>query len=253
MPLANVPRMSVAANPPSLSGAIQRLPLASFGARFWRIDLTGEPDAASIASLSADEQARAARFIFEEHRRRFRIAHGALRTLLALETGLPAGSLEFVTNPHGKPALAGRPDCFFNMSHSDSAALVAIAHDLPAGSELGVDLEELRTMRDVTALAAMNFTRAEQAELAAATPEMRDRVFLSGWTRKEACLKALGSGLSIAPSTFECGLAARDARVSIPVSAFRASIDVQSIEVDAGHMAAVALMHPAPALQDSIQ
>ena len=108
-------------------------------------------------------------------------------------------------------------------------------------------------MRDVSALAAMNFTRAEQAELAMAPQDMRDRMFLSGWTRKEACLKALGSGLSIAPSTFECGLAARDARVFIPVSAFRAEIDVQSIDVDAGHMAAVALMHPAPALQDSIQ
>jgi 4'-phosphopantetheinyl transferase len=245
--------MPVAANPPSLPEAIQRLPLASFGARFWRVDLTGEPDAAAIASLSADEHARAARYIFEEHRRRFQIAHGALRALLAMETGLPAGSLEFVTNPHGKPALAGRPECFFNMSHSDSAALVVIAHDLPAGSELGVDLEELRTMRDVTALAAMNFTRAEQAELEAAPPGVRDRVFLSGWTRKEACLKALGSGLSIAPATFDCGLAACDARVFIPVSAFRAEIDVQSIEVDAAHMAAVALMHPAPALQDSIQ
>jgi len=245
--------VSCGVNAPSVWDAITRLPLANFAAQFWLVDLRGTPGAEAVAWLSADEQARAARFIFDEHRHRFRIAHAALRALLAREIGRQPADLEFVHNAHNKPSLSDEQDCAFNMSHSDSVALIAIARGLPAGCELGVDIEELRDMRDVAGLATMNFTTMEQAELSAAAPESRYALFLNGWTRKEACLKALGSGLSVAPATFECGLAPRPARVQIVSGGAHSDIEVESIAVDPRHVAAVALLraprdgyHPGP-------
>jgi len=41
-----------------------------------------------------------------------------------------------------------------------------------------------------------------------ASAEARSRAFLVGWTRKEACLKAVGAGLLLDTRTFEAGLAA---------------------------------------------
>ena len=74
------------------------------------------------------------------------------------------------------------------------------------GGDIGVDVEALRVVDDALALAERNFSAAECAALASAPPVHRDLAFLQIWTRKEACLKAIGSGLSIAPETFDVGL-----------------------------------------------
>jgi 4'-phosphopantetheinyl transferase len=211
------------------------------GAQLWLVDLSVTPSATALASLSGAERARAARFVFAEHRRRFEVAHGALRALLALETSLPAGDLEFVAGPHDKPALTRDQACVFNMSHSDARGLIAIARGMPAGLELGVDIESLRAVEDTRALAAAHFTVAEQAELAACVPAARTRMFLSGWTRKEACLKAVGSGLSIAPATFECGLSPGNRVTRIATSRGAVTVEVESVAIDEQHVAAIAV------------
>ena len=57
-----------------------------------------------------------------------------------------------------------------------------------------------------TALARRHFTRGEIEQWEQTSGPDRARVFLQGWTRKEACLKALGSGLSLPPGRIEVGL-----------------------------------------------
>jgi 4'-phosphopantetheinyl transferase len=217
----------------------RRLPVPTFGASFWLVDLSGIPGAEALRSLSSDERERAARFVFEEHRRRYQVAHGALRVLLGQQLGLEPDVLSFVTNRHGKPFLPPELGCAFNMGHSDEFALIACAPGR-AGFELGVDIEAVRTVRDAADLALLHFTPSEQNELSACPVDERNRLFLSGWTRKEACLKAVGSGLSISPSTFECGLAAVPASTRIVTADGTVEVLVESIDVDSGHLAAVA-------------
>lgn len=175
----------------------------------WRVDLDQPVAAASHASLSAGELARAARFVFARDRQRYIAAHAALRQVLAQHLAdagyaAPVGDpLAFVAGRFGKPALAVAAGLHFNLSHSHGTGLVAVSQD----SELGVDVEQLRPMTDAVAMAAAYFTPAEQSALVACDPgAARDRAFLTCWTRKEACLKALGIGLYLATRGFEVGV-----------------------------------------------
>lgn len=180
----------------------------------WQVDLAFLPAPEQLAWLSAEEHGRAARFVFERDRRRYLAAHCALRELLSKRTGVPAAELQFSEGPFGKPALSSELRCAFNMSHSDDVALVAMADAAEAG-EIGVDVEMLRPMPDAVALARQNFSASECAELAATPPADQALAFLLGWTRKEACLKAIGSGLSIAPNIFTAGLSMGSRSVEI--------------------------------------
>ena len=190
----------------------------------WLVDLGSLPASQQLAWLSDAEHERAARFVFERDRRRYLAAHCALRQLLSARTGRPAAALEFSEGPFGKPSLPHEPSCAFNMSHSADVALVTMAD----AGEIGVDVEMLRPMPDAPALARQNFSASECAELAAARIEDQALAFLAGWTRKEACLKAIGSGLSIAPNIFTAGLAMQPRSVEIATPDGVASVRVHS-------------------------
>lgn len=217
-----------------MNGAVRELGNRPLGIRLWWIDLDLLP--ADAALLSSSEQARAARFVFDQDRRRYVAAHHALRCVLAGELGLAAGS-ELDVGPHGKPRLNAPATEAFNLSHSGARALIGLA---PSG-EIGVDVEVMKPIDELDALARQNFTASEHAEVRAAVDEAAAlRVFLAVWTRKEACLKALGSGLSIPPEVFEVGLHPGATEVSIPTPEGIASVVVESIELGHGAVAAVA-------------
>ena len=169
----------------------------------WWSDLDAPEAATRDATwLSDAERTRAARFVHDMHRRRYVAAHTAVRQLLSNCTGHAPAALRFREGPYGKPALDGTGDCAFNLSHSDHLAVVAVA----PGGDIGVDVELLRPMADAEALARHNFTASEQAEWHALPAAERDAAFLYGWTRKEACLKAIGCGLQVEPHSFGVGL-----------------------------------------------
>jgi 4'-phosphopantetheinyl transferase len=163
-------------------------------AAVWLADL----DAAAAVDgagdvLSEDERARAQRFVFDVHRRRFIAARAWLRHRLAERLGHPAASLHFEYGPVGKPALAGGDRLRFNLSHSDRYALLAITD----GAEVGVDIEQMRPLSDMGALAERVFSAAERAALMAVPDDRRLEAFFAGWTRKEAYIKARGEGIAL--------------------------------------------------------
>lgn len=193
--------------------------------RVWRVDL--DAVAADTASLSQAERDRAGRFVFQRDRQRFVAAHVALRQVLSSHTGVDASRLEFPLGSDGKPFLACPAGVHFNLSHSQSVALIAIGN---GETEIGIDVEVLRPMADVEAMAASYFTAAEQRALAAVTPALRSRAFLTCWTRKEACLKAIGLGLGVDTRTFDAGVDESTREVRIPVDDETACIEVSSFD-----------------------
>jgi 4'-phosphopantetheinyl transferase len=168
--------------------------------RLWRVDL----DAAHFDDApSQAEQQRAARFVRPQDGLRYLAAHAALRHLLGTRQAWVAGA-------HGKPALASPPP-HFNLSRRGRVALIGVS----ATHELGVDVEPLQAMADANELAQLHFTPRERDAVQSVTGAQRDHAFLRCWTRKEACMKATGLGLSMAPSSFECGAHAASERVQI--------------------------------------
>ncbi|MCB4858159.1 4'-phosphopantetheinyl transferase superfamily protein [Sphingobium sp. PNB] len=146
---------------------------------------------------------RAARFRFARHRHRFLAGRGMLRHMLADWSGLAPDGLRFGETGNGKPILLDRPDLHFNLSYSDDHILIGVTRRSP----LGVDIERRRPFPQALALAEDCFDAEERTALCQARPGMSESdLFLSGWTRKEACLKACGIGLSQDPAEIPTGL-----------------------------------------------
>ncbi len=179
--------------------------------RLWRVDL----DAARFDDdvPTAAEQQRAARFVRANDGRRYLAAHAALRHLLGTHEVGSAGA-------NGKPALASPPP-HFNLSRRGGTALIGLSDT----HEIGVDVEPLQPMADADELAQLHFTPRERDAVAR---EHGARGFLRCWTRKEACMKATGLGLSLPPSAFECGADAALSRVQVTTAQRRWTLLVHS-------------------------
>lgn len=173
----------------------------------WRIDLSAVAPAEKRWQeiLSPDERTRAARFHFERDRQHFTATRGLLRTILANYVGAGPADLVFRYSEKDKPSLdphSSHDPVEFNVSHSGTAALLAFAR----GRALGVDIEIVRDDFDSAALAHRFFSRHEQSQLAALDPSEKYSGFFRCWTRKEAYIKAVGTGLSLPLDQFDVSL-----------------------------------------------
>ena len=167
------------------------------GVQVWRADLDRPPVGREVLArtLSEDERARAARFHRPRDRDRFIAARGLLRVLLGNALGCPPQALRFRYNLYGKPALAADSDgarLGFNLSHSDGAALFALAWSRDAG----VDIECIRPQCAAESLAERYLPASQAAALRSLPPARRPAAFAQAWVRREAHLKALGTGFS---------------------------------------------------------
>ncbi len=214
---------------------LQRLEApASFD--LWWVDLQREPSPDEVAGLSNAERARCARFVFERDRRRYRAAHCALRHLLAVRCRQRPETLVFTEGAFGKPRLEGAATCAFSLSHSEDWALVLMADE----GEIGVDVEALRSQPDRSALAAAHFTPRECAALAGLSGSEADLAFLRCWTRKEACLKAVGSGFAVDAASVDVGVDAAPQTVLVAGTLGPQALAVQSFEHEHGFVGALA-------------
>ena len=155
--------------------------------------------------LSEEEVKRARQFYFEKDRLHWIGARGILRMLLGYYLDIDPRVVSFVTNDYGKLFIAHPSDGIrlrFNLTHSGDIALYAFTYD----RHVGVDVEYMRSGIDFEKLAQNHFSPYECAVLRALPPALREEAFFLCWTRKEAYIKARGSGLSIPLDQFDVSL-----------------------------------------------
>ena len=168
------------------------------------VDLTpcADREARAFALLDESEAQRARRFAVEPPRRRFALCRAALRVNLCKRLDCPNEQLSFGTLEHGKPVAevdGQRVPIGFNLSHSGGHGLIAIA----ANKQLGIDVEERKPNRRFDGIARRVYGPAECQLLAEAKGPRKAALFYRLWTLKEALIKALGTGFTLNPATFE--------------------------------------------------
>ena len=90
----------------------------------------------------------------------------------------------------------------FNISHSNHAVL----YGFTLGRRIGVDIEFVKPIPDIEAIAEKFFSRKERTELMTLPEDLRRDAFYHCWTRKEAVIKASGEGLSMPLDSFRVSL-----------------------------------------------
>ena len=141
-----------------------------------------------------------------------RAARQLLRRLIARMFGRSFAGVPFTAGPHGKPCIPGlRGD--FNLSHTGSLetggfALIGLC---PAGS-IGVDLEQVRSVRLDDRRRAMIAEAAIRAASGAELPADDEARILQAWVRLEAWGKAEGRGIGRTLTNF--GIWGREAGAS---------------------------------------
>lgn len=123
---------------------------------------------------------------------RYRRQEDALRcvtadALLCFALGTDAYTVK--TTRDGKPFMKGRADFYYNLSHSGRWVVLAFGD-----SEVGVDVEQIRTDTDIEAIASRFFSPEEQRYVLEDPAQSRCR-FFEVWTEKESYVKYLGTGL----------------------------------------------------------
>ena len=201
----------------------------------WVVRISAQKSGHWRSVLSEAECERAARFHMPDDQDRFTVTRGVLRTILSVYLHRPAAELEFNANENGKPEVL-EAGIRFNVSHSGDYALLAFAEDV----ELGVDVERIRGGRVVGDLARRILSPAEFARFDALAEYDREKTFFQIWTLKEAVLKAMGSGLSVAPESIEVAFHPDQPRL---LSSEIGEWTVQSLSIgDDDYAAAVAVM-----------
>jgi 4'-phosphopantetheinyl transferase len=188
--------------------------------------------------LNSHELQRMRSFYFAHDRARYAVTHANLRRILGGYLNQAPEQVNLQTDPLGKPELAGE-DLPFNLTHSRSIAVLAVAH----GQPVGVDVEDVRPIEPE--VAATHFSAAELAAL----NQLQGDAWLTGfyrcWTRKEAILKAEGVGLHRALDSFDVALLADEpAELLATREAFRYPWKLHHLTPAAGAVGALATAQP---------
>ena len=139
--------------------------------------------------MSSAERERAQKFV--RGKNEYIASRWLLRKVLGRYTNVAPEVVEFLRTDKGKPYLP-QGDIHFSLSHSSHWALLAVGKT----ELIGVDIEAVRTTRDLPGIAENYYHPHEFAYLQTLNEEAQGEYFYRLWTLKEAFLKAIGTGIS---------------------------------------------------------
>lgn len=176
------------------------VPLSPETAHIWMVDLSFV-DTRSVAYydlLSEDERDRASRFKFVKDRNNYIVCRAVLRKLSAQYLKMKPQEICFEYTDFGKPRFALETAINFNVSHSGDVAVIGFIEN----QTIGIDIELIKQDFDVLEIAHNFFSKKELYALKRLPEYLNYLGFYRCWTRKEAFVKAEGSGLSFPLNSF---------------------------------------------------
>lgn len=186
-----------------------------------RLSLCDQSKILSIAELS-----RANQFVKPSDQHNFIKSKMATRKILSRYLSCAPREIQFIVGNHGKPMIAAS-HVQFNTSDAGDYLLLGVT----LRNAIGVDIEYEKKQLDFLALAKRFFAVSEYHAIASLPSSEQKAAFYRCWTRKEAYMKAIGTGLSYGLANFEVSLQAE----YCVVDAFTVrSINVEQLICDAG-------------------
>ena len=141
---------------------------------------------AALGAMTEQRRTKVMAFKHEQGRKLSAAAYMLLCKALREEYGINEAPL-FEYSEHGKPAIVGHPEIYFNLSHCRSVAACVVS-----SSPVGVDVEEVREFKDSLARYVLNDD--EYAMVSSSSQPARE--FIRLWTMKESYLKLTGDGIT---------------------------------------------------------
>ena len=139
--------------------------------------------------IDKNDKIKADQLHSEDDRMTYLACHTMLRLVLSKKLDIDPGEIFIVTDKNNKPRLPG-DTIFFNISHTREAFAFVISDK----TNVGIDLEKVDRDIDFESIIKRFFSKREGEFIFESPFDMRNRFFLL-WTRKEALLKALGTGI----------------------------------------------------------
>lgn len=153
---------------------------------FIDMDSFNEADFAGLwPLLSAQRKVKVERLRFFKHRKQSALAYILLRYALLCEKGIEE-MVDFDIGPFGKPSIKGRPEIFFNLSHSNRGVVCALS-----GFPVGIDIADVEPQN----LSCIKTSMHRNEQLAIRQSNDMARSFAKFWALKESYLKHAGTGI----------------------------------------------------------
>lgn len=166
-----------------------------------RLSFTTQQLNTFFSFLTNDEKDRALKFSFKSDIHKFIISRAILRLIISRYLNLYPSEIVFFQNYYGKPFVVNQ-NLRFNVSHSNEYAVFAFTES----KTVGIDIEFIREGFDEIEIAERFFSPKEIMELKSIPPFLRKKAFFNCWTRKEAFIKAKGTGLSTPLDSFDVAI-----------------------------------------------
>lgn len=142
--------------------------------------------------LDKVELERLSRFKKTADQLRYIYAHGALRILCGKYLQQPANTILFSETINKKPCIEiCFGNLFFNLSHSGNKIVIAFSTQ----SEVGADIEQIRPDLPIEDFTERNYSENEVNAINNSNTTEKYSLFFKYWSRKEAWLKAVGTGI----------------------------------------------------------
>lgn len=188
--------------------------------------------AATEQLLDAVERQRAARFHFNRDRSAYLLAHALWRMVLGVCLDVEPAAVPLARLSSGQPYLPGTRWAT-SLSRSDSWVAIAAGHAVT----LGVDIERSPSRIALDGLLTTICTPDEAAQMRELAMPAREAALLALWTRKEALLKAFGTGLLESPSAL---YATMSGPVTPPQASAQPPCQVHNLDLPVGLVGAFA-------------
>ena len=152
--------------------------------------------------LSMEETERYQRFIFENDRHNYLIAHALVRVVLSKYADIKPADWQFEANAHGRPEVIQAQltaPLRFNLTHTKGLCACVVTLD----RQCGIDAEYMLRKNNLLKIAQRMYSPNELTQLQRLDGATLSRRFFKYWTLREAYVKALGTGLSGSSKDFE--------------------------------------------------